>query len=241
MSDAAPLSSWNPPPRHLRLRRNEVHVWRASLDLRPSQVETWKQILSADERARAERFHFQEDFGHFVVAHGLLRGILGRYLNKDPRQLRFCTNAHGKPALVGESASNGLRFNLSHSSSLALYAITQGREVGVDLERIREIAYEDLAEQLFPGPEVSMLRALPPASRLVAFYSCWTRKEAYVKARGHALTLDVDDDPDESSRWSRRDLDPGLGYVGALAVERGDWRLTGWNWTHTDGYTPRPF
>jgi 4'-phosphopantetheinyl transferase len=240
---------WSPPPAGLALSGDDVHVWRASLDLPAARVQCLQHTLTANELNRAERFYFQKDRERFIVARGLLRGILGRYLDMAPDQLRFCYSPHGKPALVGGSGGDVLRFNLSHSHGLALYAITCNRQVGVDLEYIRPIPEaERIAERFFSAQENAVFRALPQNKRLEAFLNCWTRKEAYIKARGEGLSLPLDQfyvslasgepttllniigDPQEATRWALRKLKPGPGYVAALAVEGHGWRLACWQW-----------
>jgi 4'-phosphopantetheinyl transferase len=250
MAQIIPTSSWSVPPEALLLGNEEVHVWRAKLDLQSSCVQSLIQILSADERTRAERFYFQKDRERFIVARGLLRVILGRYTNMEPSQLQFCYNPYGKPDLANESGGNGLCFNLSHSDGLALYAITRGRQIGVDIERIRpDLAGDQIAERFFSPREVKALRSLPPSLQPVGFFNCWTRKEAYIKARGKGLTLPLDQfdvslvpgeqavllgvsgDPEESSRWSLLDFLPGTGYAAALAVEGSHWVAKYWQLT----------
>ena len=240
---------WPPPPGTLALESDEVHLWRATLDKRAALVKSLWQTLAADERAKADRFYFERDRKHFIVARGVLRDILGRYLNRAPDQLHFCYSGHGKPALAPESAGGTFRFNLSHSHGLALYAVTQGREIGVDLERIRpDLAIEEIAERFFSAREVAVLLALPERLRPEAFFNCWTRKEAYIKARGEGLTLPLDEfdvslapgEPaallsvranlHEAARWSLRELAPGPGYKAALAAEGRIWRLKCWQW-----------
>jgi 4'-phosphopantetheinyl transferase len=228
---------------------DDVHVWRATLDQTPSQIQSFLHTLAADEQARAERFYFERDREHFIVARGLLRTILGRYLNREPGGLSFYYSSHGKPALAGESDGDAIRFSISHSHGVALYAVTRGREVGIDLERIRfDVAIAEIAERLFSRREVAMLRKLPTEVQHQAFFHCWTRKEAYIKARGEGLSLPLDQfemslapgepaallgtrpDPSEASRWSLHELTLAPGYVAALAVERHGWRLTCWQW-----------
>jgi 4'-phosphopantetheinyl transferase len=218
-----------------------------------SRSQSLKQTLSADERARAERFYFQKDRERFIVSRGLLRVILGRYLDMEPSQLQICYTSHGKPALARESGWDVLRFNVSHCQGLALYAITRGREVGVDLERLRtDFTAEQIANRFFSPREVAALRALPPNVRQAAFFTYWTLKESYIKARGEGLmlplnkfdvvlvpgeppTLNTKGDPQEASRWSLRKLAAGPGYVAALAVEGHDWRIKCWQWP--EGYS----
>ena len=245
----SPAPPWRSPPETLVLSSDEVHVWRATLNQAPTQIQCFLRNLAADEQARAERFHFAKDREHFVVARGVLRAILGRYLNRGPEGLSLCYGPHGKPALAGGSAGDAIRFNVSHSHGIALYAVTRGREVGIDLEWIRsDLAVAEIAERFFSRREVAMLRSLPAEVQLQAFFRCWTRKEAYIKARGEGLSLPLDQfdlslapgesgavpdtqrDPSEISRWSLQDLVPAKGYAAAVAVEGRGWRLAFWQW-----------
>ena len=242
-------SSWDDPPEIPLLGKDEVHVWRAALDAKASDVQRLQQVLSEDEQARAGRFYFQKDREHFIIARGLLRAILGRYLKLDPSQLQFRYTPHGKPFLDIETDRDELRFNVSHSHGIALYAITLKKELGVDVEWIRpDFANEQIAEHFFSHREVAALRALPASKQTEAFFNCWTRKEAYIKARGEGLSLPLDQfnvslspgeparllstdgDPQEALRWSLQSLFPGSGYVAALAVAGHGWRLKCWQW-----------
>jgi 4'-phosphopantetheinyl transferase len=243
---------WRPPPAALTLSRAEVHVWRAALDPAASCVEQLQRTLSADELHRAARFRFPRDRRRFIVGRGALRDILGRYLGVPPCALGFRYNAYGKPALADVTAEGGLCFNVSHSHELALFAVTCGREVGVDIEYLRqEIACETIAEHFFSARERASLLALPTEVKPQAFFNCWTRKEAYIKAHGEGLSLPLDQfdvslapgepaallathsEPREALRWSLQALTPGPGYVAALAVEGQDWHLTCWQWRKT--------
>ncbi|OGQ77556.1 MAG: hypothetical protein A3F90_11835 [Deltaproteobacteria bacterium RIFCSPLOWO2_12_FULL_60_19] len=244
---AAADSPWNGPPEFIDLLPDEVHVWRAPLSVSPSQLQTLAPILAAAERQRAERFHFEKDRGEFIAGRAMLRTLLGRYLHREPSQLEFNYGASGKPRLAGEDSS--LRFNLSHSHGIALYAFSRDREIGIDVEQVRSNAdAEKIAERFFSAQEVAVFRDLPACQREKAFFDCWTRKEAYIKAKGDGLTaaldafsvslspgepaalLHVRDDPREVSRWSLRELEPGPGYAGAIIVEGNDWRLECWEW-----------
>jgi 4'-phosphopantetheinyl transferase len=246
---SATTPAWQPAAEFPALGEGAVHVWRVFLD-QPAECRTeLRRLLSADEEVRARRFHFPRDRDRFVVCRGTLRSLLGRYLAHDPGRLRFAYGPHGKPALVTNGATGRLRFNVSHSEGLALVAVTRGREVGVDLERVRpELDAEEIADRYFSAHEIQALRALPRPLRLKAFFHCWTRKEAYLKARGSGLALALDrfdvtlgpgdpaallanrDDPAEARRWSLRELTPGPGFVGALAVEWHSARLWCWDW-----------
>jgi 4'-phosphopantetheinyl transferase len=243
------VPSWRSRPEVLVLGGDEIHVWRATLDQTPTQIQSFLHNLAADEQARAERFYFEKDREHFIVARGVLRAILGCYLNRVPEGLSFCYSSHGKPALARESDGYAIRFSVSHSHGVALYAVTRGREVGIDVERIRsDLEVAEVAERFFSRREVAMLRTLPTEVQREAFFRCWTRKEAYIKARGEGLSLPLDQfdvslapgepaavlgtqrDPSEASRWSLQELTPGPGYVAALAVEGHGWHLTCWQW-----------
>ena len=161
------------------LAEGEAHVWRALLDLPQPQIQAIEQILADDERARAQRFRFARDRTHFIAARGLLRTILGRYLLQEPQTLSFSYNAYGKPSLAEISESDGLSFNLTHAHGMALYTVTRNRAVGVDVEYIqRQMEWESVAERFFSPYEVRMLKAVPPVIRHIAFFNCWTRKEA---------------------------------------------------------------
>jgi 4'-phosphopantetheinyl transferase len=229
------------------LPENEVHVWRATLDVASTDLERLRATLSSDEQARAARFHFPKDQHHFIAARGTLRTILARYFNRAPAQIEFRYSPHGKPELARGSEAERLRFNLSHSQGLALYAITRDHAIGVDLESVQANRdWEQIAARHFAPRELEALRLVPAASRAAAFLNCWTRKEAFVKARGEGLSLPLDQfevslapgeparllstsgDPLEAARWSIRELDPDPGYIGAVAVRALGWELKLW-------------
>ncbi|HEX8772583.1 MAG TPA: 4'-phosphopantetheinyl transferase superfamily protein [Pyrinomonadaceae bacterium] len=240
---------WLTAPKNPVLEENEIHVWLVGLERSAKERQRLFDILGDDETERARRFHFDRDRARFVVAHAALRLILSRYLRQRPDQLRFHSNDYGKPAL-GTNCDGGedsLRFNLSHSEELALLAVGRARAVGVDIEYIRaDVVREQVAECFFSRREVLMLRALPANLQPQAFFNCWTRKEAYIKARGEGLSLaledfdvslipgeraellSVRDNPQERGRWSLRELDVAQGYAAALAVEGHDWQLRCW-------------
>lgn len=236
---------WSTPPDEITLGQREVHVWRAALEVEATIVSRMHELLSADERARAERFHFTIDRRHFIVARAQLRMILSRYINIAPAEVRFVYSEHGKPMLAsGNNQSGKIKFNLTHSAGVALLAFTRAGEIGVDLERIRpEITGDDIARRFFSTAEVACLERLPAAARQTAFFDCWTRKEAFVKAKEIGLSLSLDQfdvtlapeepaallrtgwDADEVSRWSLKALDVGPGYVATVAVEALHWNL----------------
>jgi 4'-phosphopantetheinyl transferase len=231
------------------LTPGEVHVWRVHLNQSEPIRTRLLDLLSQDEREKAGRFYFQKDRDHFVVARGALRSLLGGYLNVKPERLQFCYTEYGKPYLAGEFAPE-VRFNLSHSHELALFGITLGRRLGIDVEFIRQdVEVEEIAGNFFSGLEVSVLMALPKELRRQAFFNCWTRKEAYIKAIGEGLSHPLHDfdvtlapgdpavllctrvDPREAALWSMRAIDAGEGYAAAVAVKGLDWELECWDWS----------
>ena len=231
------------------LADGEVHLWRASLVQTPDALRELHSTLAPDESAKAARYHFRRDRDHYIAARGVLRRLLGLYLARSPQSLRFSYGAYGKPSLEGASGAEDLRFNLSHAHELALYAFTRGREIGVDIEHMRaDLAGEDIAAHFFSTREVSMLRALPAEARTHAFFNCWTRKEAYIKARGEGLSHPLDQfdvslipgepaallgtrgDPQELSRWSMRALDVGEDYAAAVVVQGTDYAMSLRQW-----------
>ncbi len=237
--------SWGSEKSPPSLVPGEVHVIAASLDELPSAAR--RAWLSADEVARAERFHFPRDRHRFAAGRGLLRGLLGRYLGLDPAELRFVYGPRGKPGLGPEARD--LRFNVSHSGGLALLAFVRGRHLGVDLERERPLPEaEEMAGRFFSPRESAELRRLPGADRPRAFFRCWTRKEAFIKATGEGLSrpldafdvtlapgeparlLRVEGEPGDPGRWWLRDLELAAGFAGALAVEGPPLRVACWNW-----------
>jgi 4'-phosphopantetheinyl transferase len=209
------------------------------------RVHQISQSLMEDERIRAERFYFQRDRKRFMVCRGVLRMILGRYLHIEPNRVHFSYGPYGKPYLEETLGDSTLRFNLARSHELALYAFTRSREIGVDVEYLRTMPDAgQIADRFFSPRENAILQALPASQRQQAFFNCWTRKEAYLKALGVGLSqaldqfevslipvepahlVNVEIDCDDASRWTLKALTPATGYVAALAVERHNWRTT---------------
>ena len=215
----------------------------------PGTLDRLRQTLAPEEKTRAEQFHFPKDRAHFVAARGALRDILSRYLDRDPASLQFSYGPSGKPALVCGAEAQELRFNLSHSCELALYGVTRSGEIGIDVERIApEDARERVAERFFSPQEVVSLRALPARLQPQAFFNCWTRKEAYVKARGGGLRIPLDSFDVSlipgaraaflrgvESYWSLRELLPAPDYAAAVVAEGRDWPLRLWQWPGVRG------
>lgn len=226
------------PPSGSGLTPGVVHVWATALDRDPAALPRLRDNLTDDESARADRFHFERDARRFVVARAMLRDVLGAYLGVAPRVVRFGYGPRDKPALAPPLDATGVQFNVSHSGEIALYALTLHRQIGVDVEQVRPLADLDaLARRNFSRAECAALFALPPARRPPAFFACWTRKEAYVKALGDGLShpldaftvsfaigeparvLDIAGDAVAAGRWTLAAVDVGAGYQAAVAVD----------------------
>jgi 4'-phosphopantetheinyl transferase len=231
------------------LPEDEVHVWRIGLDLAAAHLAKLRRILPSDERERADRFRFEADQQRSVIGRGCLRLLLGEILELPADSLQFECDEFGKPRLMA-MRGRPLQFNVSHSGELILIAITMGRAVGIDIERIRtDLDLDGVAARFFSANECKILASLSGPGKYEAFFTCWTRKEAYLKARGVGLSVPLDQfdvsflpdeeprllatrhDPAEKRRWKLRRLVPSADYVAALAVQGSDWKLKCWDWS----------
>ncbi|MCA9751979.1 MAG: 4'-phosphopantetheinyl transferase superfamily protein [Gemmatimonadetes bacterium] len=236
MSELPPPARFGSSPALPVLAPGEIHLWRMALTRDEARIAALRDLLDPEERDRHDRFRYDVHRERFAVRRGALRTVLGRYLGRDPREIRFETGPEGKPELPGRP----LRFNLSDSEDLALLGITRGADLGVDLERVREIPdRDDVAGRFFSPAEILEYRSLPAEARLLAFYLTWTRKEAWLKARGVGLSADlasfdvrvepgpparllrVAGDAEEPLRWTLRTEVPAAGWVATVA-----WRGT---------------
>ena len=229
-SQVMDFTHWSRPPHPLVLESDELHVWRGWLNVDAADIARYSSLLSEEELARAERFVFPNDRSDFIVARGLLRELLGTYLRCLPEKLIFRTGQFGKLSLIDHPE---VRFNLSHSYGLVVYAFTIGHEVGIDTERIRpEFASAEIAEWYFSVAERRELLALPTELRTEAFFLCCTRKEAYVNAHGGGLQIPLDSfdvslTPSnaeilrsyDSERWRMLSFTPAPSYAGAVLGE----------------------
>jgi 4'-phosphopantetheinyl transferase len=214
-----------------------VEVWQADLHKEEDAREVEK-LLSAEERERAARFRFPEHRRRFVVARGCLRQLLSRYLGLKPREIILAYSDVGKPRLADCYASN-LQFNVSHSGDIAAFAFTVAKRIGVDVEIIRQdLDVDGISRRFFSPLEQQTLATMNEEDRYLAFFNCWTRKEAYVKAVGSGLSLPLRDfdvallphgpaalletrpDPALASHWSMAALDFGPTCAAAVVVER---------------------
>jgi len=225
-----------------RLRANEVHTASFSLAQPPDVLAACEEVLSDEEHDRARKFHFEVHRARFVAGRGLLRFLLGHYLQAHPARLIFSYGANGKPALQGQEHEL-LHFNLAHSESLALLGITRLGPLGVDVERVRDLPdFEKLVSCFFSVREAAAFARLPPNQRAPAFFNLWTRKEAWLKATGEGIAHRLDKvevsflpgeparllalpEPNPVSGWTLRDLQPADGFVGALAMRQSRFTL----------------
>jgi 4'-phosphopantetheinyl transferase len=230
--------------RALSLSENEVQLWRVDISKLAIGLDRWHLLLSSDEQERARRFLSLPAREQFVVTRGVLRTVLAAYLAGDPKRLIFHYSANKKPALGPPFDNSGVRFNVSHAMGVALLAFSRRLELGVDVESVdRQLEFDTISRQFFSRQEQIQLDAVAPEEKPAAFFRCWTRKEAYIKARGEGLSIPLADfdvslasgdtnalistrpDSSEGARWSLREVPAGSGYVAALCVAGHDWYL----------------
>lgn len=236
---APPFISWPPTETMPPLAAGVVHVWGWSLCPEPAQtidscLAEASKILCPAELARALKLTSTPHRKRFLTAHIGMRQILGRYLLCEPATVMFETGFYGKPCLSGADRGwSNLRFNLSHSRDLALLAVSEGNEVGIDVEFIRPIS-ENISQRFFTAAETAAMAATPEGQRMAQFYALWTCKEAFLKGIGSGITggLDKfsvslpsqgpptlsDSGPPLTAGWSLAHLEPAIGYAGALAA-----------------------
>jgi 4'-phosphopantetheinyl transferase len=239
----------------LVLPGGEIHIWSISLDPPGDRADRLWKLLAEDEQARANRFRFDRHRRQYAVGRGELRMLLSCYLGIRPELVRFTYGPRGKPFLAGPAvggAAGGLQFNLSNSDEMALVGFVQGVEIGVDIEFLKPMPdCEQIAERFFSLSEREVLRNLPREVKEEAFFNCWTRKEAYLKAVGEGLAAPLDSfdvtlapgepprmltlegDAARAARWTFRHFRPADQYIGALAIEGdppggGEWKVSPW-------------
>lgn len=230
------------PPQHsglirIKMHTDEIHVWSASIKLRENQLSRLTQFLSPEEWNKASRFRFSEYEDAYKASHSILRIILSKYVQVEPNRLLFVTNAYGKPRLLDELNPGNICFNLSHSHELLVVAITSDCEIGIDIEYMRSLEnLEQISSRFFSVEENRHLHRFSGFEMQKAFYTCWTRKEAFMKAKGVGLALGLDRfsvsvvpevfpiplvlhwDPLEAPLWSLRDVYIAPEYACCVAV-----------------------
>ena len=242
---------WHRPDPNISLTPDEVHVWRVSLDYHAPYSDALAALLSPDESIKVNRYRFPQHQREAIISRGVLRLLLGHYTARQPEQIQLSYTPYGKPLLIPTAASavaGMLNFNVTHSNGYALYAFTINRDIGIDIEKIRPDAAQDgVAERFFSARELTQLRNLPRAIQSVGFFNCWTRKEAYIKARGEGLSLPLNQfdvsltpgepaqllasriDEGDAQKWTLANIQPAPGFVGALAVSGVNWQLHCWD------------
>jgi len=224
---------WGPPPARWTLGSEDIHVWSALLN--GSAAAPLEKLLSADELHRAGQFRFEQDRSCFVAGRGWLRQILSAYLQLDPRKIIFYYGLNGKPELACRQDEK-LKFNLSHSGGLALYAISCGRELGIDLERNCFLSETNaIAARYFSEKENGHLRRVPSGERQTLFYKYWTQKEAVLKCTGAGIAAEemAPTIPDSFDGVLYK-LDPAHGYVASMAIQGAPFKVSSWCWQELD-------
>lgn len=240
-------SLWQEPSQEIFLAEDEAHIWLIALIQKEECLEFLADLLNENEKAKAAGFRFEIDKRSYAAAHGAMREILGFYLECYPQKIKFGQNCYGKPFLSENKTT--IRFNLSHSHEWALLAVTKGKRIGVDIERIRaEIIEENLAEQIFSAVENEILWSLPKEFQVKAFFDCWTRKEAFIKAVGHGLSyplkefsvslapdqtpklLSVKNFGDKAENWQIEELNVAANYAAAVVIESKHTNLKLYHW-----------
>ena len=228
----------------IKLLPNEVHVWRENLDNVKPLLEDFAQVLSEDELVRARRFHFEQHRQRFVAGRGILRNILGRYLNIEPDKINFGYEPRGKPFLDENCNQINLKFNLSHSQNYALYVMSLNNSVGVDLECISSTTdVVSLAKRFFSPSEFAVIESASPEQQQQLFFRYWTCKEAYLKATGTGLrdlqkveiSLTAEQPAelnisDISSEWSLLEIQPFSNCAATVAVRGKDLQFKYWDY-----------
>lgn len=228
---------WQIPDINITLQDNEAHLWLVNINKSFRDLDYYTALLSPEEKKRSGRFHFSRDKNRNIITYAVLRLLISNYINIDPAQVMYKYNQYNKPE-VANRKNSGLGFNLSHSGNYIIYAFSLRREVGIDIEQKREINYADsIVKRFCSEKEKTEYFSFPPEQRNEIFLCCWTRKEAYIKARGEGLNfqlnnftvslnpadppalLDVSDEPFEKQKWSLYDIEVHNGYYSTLAAE----------------------
>ncbi|MGN6642334.1 MAG: 4'-phosphopantetheinyl transferase family protein [Verrucomicrobiota bacterium] len=250
---------WPTAAPELALGQQDVHVWAAPLNVSPATLAEFFDTLSTNEKERAGRFKFEQHRSRYIAGRGWLRAALGHYLQTSPAELNFHYSVHGKPELTPNSAGGPLHFNLAHSGDVALLGVTRIGPVGVDVEAIREVKdVADLVARFFSERENHLFQQLAMEQRPAAFFNLWTRKEALLKATGEGIVgglnrvevsfladeparlLALAGDVEQAARWTLTAFSPALGFVGALAIEAQDVRVSTWRARERFGFSDIP-
>jgi 4'-phosphopantetheinyl transferase len=227
-----------------------VHLWCLPLEIGSDSLRGLRRVLCDEEHQRADRFRFEPDRRRYIAARAALRILLGRYIDQPAERIVFSYSTTGKPSLQRADGGSGPHFNVSHSGEIALLAFCADAELGIDVELVHDIEdTESIVRRFFCAEEVDQWLELPAHLGQKAFYDCWTRKEAVVKAMGGGLSVPLDAfqvsfSPTDAPRvrfrhdgdvtpWSLYDVSPASDYSGALAIRGAGWDLRCWlaSWT----------
>lgn len=241
-------SKWKVQSKPVILQNNEVHIWLVDIKNNVHDLEFYCKLLFAEELDQANRFHFEKDRIRHVITHGILRLLISRYLGIKPDEILFTYNKRRKPEIVNKS-NKKLCFNLSHSGNYILFAFSWDRKLGIDIELEKQIKDADgIIERFCSEHEKKEYFSFPPESRSKIFFNCWTRKEAYIKARGDGLyfplenfsvsidplkpplLLEVKDEPHEKEHWYFHDIIADKDYSSCLAIESKEIEILYFNW-----------
>jgi len=227
------------------LSHNQIHIWK--LDLKNDEVylkHLYENVLSPDEKKRADKLRSKDDQKRSIYSRGQLRKKLGAYLDVDPADISFSYNKYGKPSLNAEVHTEDLKFNVSHSKDIVVYAITQNREIGIDVEYLKDVSRaEKIVDRFFSEEEKNFYNSQPEHKKKWAFFSLWTRKEAYSKAMGRGIGLPSKDfelnlipdnnrgssDSFKKSKWMLYNVEIESEYLAALAIEGNDINIKYYN------------
>lgn len=219
----------------LILKPNEVHIWAINKKEHINKLPLYWDILNTSEKEKAAKFRFESDHNCAVISRGILKNILGNYLNKTPKNIEFKLGEYGKPTL---KETSDIEFNISHSKDSIVMAFTQKNKIGIDVEYTKkDIEVKKIASHFFAEEEVTSLLALKESYHKQAFYNCWTRKEAFIKALGCGLSFPLDKfvvsldcskeaqliatkwDKKEKEKWFLKAFEPDKDYIGAVSVK----------------------
>lgn len=239
--------AWKTTPAKLGLSEDHVDIWRTALDLPLRQIDAYFALLSADEVARARRFKLKRKQREYIISRGMLRRILGQVLKRDPAGLEFAYTEHDKPVLEITRRGLPVCFNVTHSHEQTLIALSLGHVLGIDIELVRpDVQFRQLAKRFFSAQEARELETYTEAGLPRAFFACWTRKEAFVKALGDGIAFGLNEfsvsvnpfdnavaltthwDPDEAGKWSLVNIPVGADYIAALAVAAQGYNIRYW-------------
>ncbi|MBF8269927.1 MAG: phosphopantetheine--protein transferase [Gammaproteobacteria bacterium] len=238
---------WHRTPAKLRLSETYIDIWRTSLNLTRHEIDACLALLSPDEIARANRFKVKRKYREYIISRGLLRRILGLTLGTDPADFEFEYSEHDKPLLNLIHKGAPVTFNVSHSHEQTLIAVTLGHALGIDIEQVRQdVQFRQLAKRFFSAQEARELETYTEAGIPRAFFACWTRKEAFVKALGDGIAFGLNEfsvsvnpfddnvaltthwDPEEAGNWSLLNIHTDADYIAALAVAGQGFKIRYW-------------